>query len=117
MMTCASASPTSLPSQKAGNTWEFVFTWKQGKSGPPLDLTGCLGRMQVRHATTRRVLAEPDELLIDHQAGAVTVRFSAETTGQVPVGTHMTDLKLIFPSGQELSSATLSLPVVESQTA
>lgn len=117
MAVCTTPGVTALPSQKSGNTWEFQFQWRQGKNGPPLDLSGCQARMQVRHATTRRVLAEPDHIALDVLAGIVLVTFDAATTVAVPPGTHLTDLKLIFLSGQELSSATLSLPVLDSQTA
>lgn len=114
-MACTTTTAKALPAQKNGNTWTFPFQWSQ-RDGTPLDLTGCQARMQVRHATTKRVLAEPDDIVLDAAGGLVTVTFSAATTAEVPPGTHLTDLKLIFLSGEELSSATLSLPVVEGQT-
>lgn len=105
----------ALPAQKSGNTWTFPFQWSQ-RDGTPLDLTGCQARMQVRHATTKRVLAEPDAIVLDAAGGLVTATFNATTTANVPPGTHLTDMKLAFLSGEEISSATLALPVIEGQT-
>lgn len=114
-MVCSTKIKT-LPEYKSGSTWTFPFQWNQ-RSGAPLDLTGCVARMQVRHATTKRLLAEPDDITIDTTGGLVTATFSGETTAEVPPGTHLTDLKLVFASGESLSTETLSLPVVEGQTA
>lgn len=78
-MAMISANHPCLPEQKRGDTWRPVFRWAQS-NGQPVDLAGCEARMQVRHATSKKLAATPDSLVFDLVAGTVTAVFLPATT-------------------------------------
>lgn len=110
---------TTLPAVKQGDTWTFVFTFKNKTT--PLDLTHCSARMQIRAKRTKQLYAEVtsdnDEITVEGLAGKVTAVFSAEKTNQIPVGTHLSDVELTFPgTGHVMSSQTVQIVVEEDIT-
>lgn len=110
---------TTLPTVKQGDTWTFVFTFKNKIT--PIDLSGCSARMQIRAKRTKQLYAEStttdDSITIDGALGKITVTFSAEKTTQVPVGTHLSDVEVTFPgTGHVMSSQTVQIVVEEDIT-
>lgn len=115
-MTTISDNPPCLPAQKRGDTWRLVFRWLQS-NGQPVDLTGCAARLQVRHATSKKLAATPDSLVVDLEAGTVTAVFLPTTIELVNPGQHyLTDMELVYADGSVQSSDTIQLPVAEDVT-
>ena len=105
-----------LPPVKRGDTWSFVFVWKNNDT--PINLANCSARMQIRKRRTGTMLAESStsngNLSIIPTEGKVLVTFPASMTGAVEPGIHDTDLELTFESSGEVrSSKTLQLTVDE----
>ena len=109
---------TTLPSVKQGDTWTFVFTFKNKTT--PIDLSGCTARMHIRGKRTKQLYAESttdDGITIGGLDGTVNVVFSAEKTNLVPAGTHLSDVEITFPeSGYVMSSQTVQIVVEEDIT-
>ena len=108
-------SAACLPVLKRGDTWSLVFRWLQS-SGQPIDLTGCEARMQIRHATSKKLAAVPDSLIIDTPTGSVTATFLVATTETVSPGTYLTDMEVEYVDGTVTSSDTLQIRVAEDIT-
>lgn len=115
MPACYADTAPCLPTQKRGDTWRLVFRWTQG-NGQPADLTGCVARLQVRHAVSKKLAAVPDSLDIDTATGAVTVTFLNATTELVKPGQYLTDMEIVYADDSVQSSGTLQLPVAEDVT-
>ena len=109
----------TLPTVKQGDTWTFVFTFKNKTT--PIDLTECSARMQIRNKRTTQLYAETstanDTITIDGLAGKVSVVFPAELTTLVPAGSHLSDVEITFPgTGYVMSSQTVQIVVEEDIT-
>jgi len=108
----------TLPGVKRGDTWKFVFSWKNDNT--PIDLTDCTARMQVRAKRTGALLAEATSddghITIEGLAGNVNVEFPHALTNNVAIGTHDSDLEITFPDGTVQSSSTVQIVVEEDIT-
>ena len=104
-----------LPTQKRGDTWRLVFRWVQS-NGQPVNLTGCVARLQVRHAVSKKLAATPDSLVCDLEAGTVTAVFLPATTELVNPGQYLTDMEIVYADTSVQSSDTIQLPVAEDVT-
>lgn len=108
----------TLPPVKRGDTWNFVFAWKNNNS--PVILTDCTARTQIRTKKVGEMIAQAttdDFITIDGPAGKVTVSYPATITAGILPGTYETDLEITFPiSGQVQSSGTLQIEVTEDIT-
>ena len=104
----------ALPAVKRGDTWNFVFAWKNNNI--PTNLTDCEARMQIREKRTGELMGEVStaslSIIIEGIAGKVNVSFPASITETIPPGTYETDLELTFPvTGQVQSSGTMQVIV------
>jgi hypothetical protein len=108
-----------LSTVKRGDTWNFVFTWKDNNQAP-VDLSDCTARMQIRKKKVGTLLAEVSTnngIVIDGPLGKISVTFSATMTDTVEPGTHDTDLEVTFTSSSEVKSTpTLQITVEEDIT-
>ena len=125
---------------KRGDTWAGVFKWTTASDGTPYDLTGCTARLQVRlpvdapAAYVRSQLPTPGArdygapifdlstdpdggLTIDEALGYVYVRVDADETAALEIRSdYALDQELTFPDGIVVSTATLTMSVLEDVT-
>ncbi|CAB4125340.1 Domain of unknown function DUF2479 [uncultured Caudovirales phage] len=103
---------------KRGDTWNFVFAWKNNNS--PTNLTGCTARTQIRTKKTGELMCQAttdDFITIDGTAGLVTVSYPPTITSGIDPGTYETDIEITFPiTDQVQSSGTLQIEVDEDIT-
>ena len=108
----------TLPPVKRGDTWNFVFAWKNNNT--PTDLTNCTARTQVRTKKTGELMCQAttdDFITIEGPAGKVIVSYPPSITTGVNPGIYETDIEITFPiTGQVQSSGTLQIEVVEDIT-
>ena len=109
----------ALPAVKRGDTWNFVFSWKNNNI--PTNLTDCQARMQIREKRTGELMGEVStanlSIIIEGIVGKVNVSFPSSITALIPPGTYETDLEITFPvTGQVQSSGTLQIVVDEDIT-
>ena len=72
--------------------------------------------MQIRHATSKKLAAVPDSLIIDIPTGSVTATFLVATTETVSPGAYLTDMEVVYVDGTVTSSDTLQIRVAEDIT-
>jgi len=98
-----------------GASLSFTFTWTTGVPdpdhpgqfipGPPYDLTGWIGRMQVRptvDSDTKSVDAttENDMIVLGGTSGTVSVHLPASETDKITYKKGVYDLELEAPDGR-----------------
>lgn len=107
----------TLPSVKRGDTWSFVFIWRQDST--VIDLTDCSARMQLRERRTKELVASistDDSITIDGPAGKITATFPTSLTKLVEAGQYITDIEITFTDGAVVSSQTVQIVVEEDVT-
>ncbi|XXQ53890.1 hypothetical protein ACA040_002572 [Xenophilus aerolatus] len=87
-----------------GATFTRQVTWKTGKPATPVDLTGCIARMQIREA-----IESPEVLVslttanggitLGGAAGTVALRIEAAATAEFQWTAGVFDLEIEFADG------------------
>jgi len=102
---------------KRGDTWRQVFYWKQGsESGPPVDLSGCTARLQLKDKSKLLILDATAYLTIDPINGSLQTDVPASETVLFPLESLYFDIELTFPDGSVQSTETMRLQIVEDIT-
>ena len=87
-----------------GATFRYKFTWRNSK-GRPVDLTGFVGRMQIRAlVTSAAVLAElridNGGMVLGDKLGTVSLFMSDVNTSALTWAKGVYDIELVSPSGE-----------------
>jgi hypothetical protein len=107
----------TLSTVKRGDTWSFIFVWRQDNT--IIDLTGASARMQLRERRTKELVASistDDSIIIEGAAGKITANFPPILTKLVEAGQYVTDIEVTFTDGSVVSSQTVQLSVEEDVT-
>jgi len=89
-----------------GATFQKVVTWKSGKPGTPVDLTGCTARAQIRATVTSpdvlyAMTTAPDGgITLGGTAGTITIDIDEPTTAGFTWKTAVYDLEIVFANGK-----------------
>ena len=85
-----------------GATFNLVLTWRNPDQSP-VDLTGYIGKMQVRaskaDASAVLTLETGSGITLGGTSGTVTLNASATATGALDAGTYVYDLELTSSGG------------------
>jgi hypothetical protein len=86
-----------------GATFRQVLTWKDA-SGAPVDVTGCVGRMQVRPSVDSDIVlleltSVTGGVTFGGATGAITLFISAAQTAGIDWLSGVYDLEVEFPDG------------------
>lgn len=91
-----------------GATFNLSFTWNEGTSaavGPPVDLTGCKARMQIRAKQQSSAIVdalsdgESPAIILGDAAGTIEVTLTDDMTDQLSLKSALYDLEIEFPDG------------------
>lgn len=107
----------TFPAVKRGDTWIFVFVWRQENT--VVDLSESTARMQIRDYRTKELAGEIssiDGIIISGEEGKITASFSTEITKNIPPGQYVTDIEVTFGDQTVISSQTIQLLVEEDVT-
>lgn len=89
-----------------GATFQLAFTWNEGtvdEIGPPVDLTGCVARMQIRKAQQQAALLSATSAGIDPAivlggaTGTIAITLTDDMTDALTLKSALYDLEIEFP--------------------
>lgn len=99
-----------------GATFTKTVTWKTGKPALPVDLTGCVARMQVREkvdstAVLLTLTSADGRITLGGAAGTVVLRVDADDTAAITWKGGVYDLEIEFADGtvRRLLAGTVSV--------
>lgn len=88
-----------------GKTFEEPFRFQEKVSGTVIDMTGWTGRMQIRTAADAadfeiELTTENERIIIDEDAGKVTLYLTDDLTAALTPGSYVYDLELVTATGR-----------------
>lgn len=104
-----------------GATFTKPLLWKNKDSGTPIDLTGCIARMQVRASIKSATVllsltTENDRITLGDAAGTILLELTAEETAAITWTSAVYDLEIVFPNATVRRLAEGSIAVIPEVT-
>ena len=87
-----------------------TFKWKSNNR--PVDLTGCVARLQLRtnnaaESVALSISTETNELVVEGVNGVIKLRVEASVMKTIAAGTYNADLEVTFP---DVNATVISTP-------